>query len=131
MCLLLCGCSDITRHECRFETIDNVFLCVDNQFAEEYNHFTGEYTQKDASPTERIMMDSYDCCINQLPYPVNLVEKENDGAKICYDKNNKIELPILYCQKDHNVFVNVDTNLNVKQTTNVSQTSVMKNNTYF
>ena len=121
ICLSLCACHSVTRHECRFEMIDDMFLCIDNQFLEEYNPFTEEYTQKNDDVSDKIIMDSYDCCITQLPYPVNLIEKEKDGVKVCYDKNNKIELPILYCQKDHNVNVDV----------NVSQTSIMKNTTFF
>jgi len=49
---------------------------------------------------------SYDYCLAQLPKPVHLVEKKKDDMTICYDRNNKIELPILYCQKDN---VNIQT----------------------
>ena len=123
LCFLVCGCRNVTRHEYRFETIDDAFLCVDNQFTEEYNPFTKEYTEIDFEG--KFIMETYDNCIAQLPYPPNFIEKEKEGTKICYDKNNKIELPVLYCQKDHNVMVNVVNDINM------SQTSVMKNNTYF
>ncbi len=49
---------------------------------------------------------SYGYCLAQLPKPVHLVEKKKDDMTICYDRNNKIELPILYCQKDN---VNIQT----------------------
>ena len=98
MCLLFCGCSE-TIHDYHFETLDDAFLCMDYLFEEKGNIFTG-YTIEPLNI--RVIMEDYDNCIAQLPYPVNFVEKEKDGTKICYDKNNKIELPILYCQKDHN-----------------------------
>ena len=128
LCLFLGACShDVIYHRYRLETVDDVYLCIDNQTPGEYNSWTKELVEKDSMAVEKVVMDSYDYCIAQLPYPLNLTEKEKNGEKVCYDKNNKVELPILYCQKDHNVMVNVDTNTNV----NVRQTSVMKNSIYF
>jgi hypothetical protein len=49
---------------------------------------------------------SYDYCLERLPKPSHLVEKKKDDMTICYDRNNKVELPILYCQKD---MVNIQT----------------------
>ncbi len=130
--LLLCACShDVTYHRYRFETVDDVYLCVDNQTPGEYNSITGKLVEKDSLVVEKVVMNSYDYCINQLPYPLNLVEKKKDGITVCYDKNNKIELPVLYCQKDQNIIVNVNNDINMQQTTNVSQKSIMKNTMYF
>lgn len=126
LCLVLCACNkDVIYHRYRLETVDDVYLCIDNQTPGEYNSWTKELVETDSMSVKKVVMDSYDYCIAQLPYPLNLTEKEKDGEKICYDKNNKVELPVLYCQKDHNVMVNVDTNVNV------SQTSIMKNSMYF
>jgi len=130
--LFLSACShDVIYHRYRFETVDDVYVCVDNQTPGEYNSLTGELVEKESFVVEKVVMNSYDHCISQLPYPLNLVEKKKDGITICYDKNNKVELPVLYCQKDHNVIVNVDNNINMTQTTNVSQKSIMRNTMYF
>ena len=64
---------------------------------------------------------SYDYCLANLPKKVFLVEKTKDGIKECYDINNKVELPILYCQKDMINIQNVNTYTSVVQRTNVSQ----------
>ena len=64
---------------------------------------------------------SYDYFLERLPKPVHLVEKKKDDMTICYDRNNKIELPILYCQKDMISIQNVNTSTYVTQRTNVSQ----------
>ena len=45
----------------------------------------------------------YSYCLERLPKQVHLVEKKEKDMTICYDRNNKVELPILYCQKDVNV----------------------------
>lgn len=61
----------------------------------------------------RTRVVSYDYCLAQLPKPVHLVEKRLGDITICYDRNNKIDLPILYCQKDMmNIqTTNVETNV--------------------
>ena len=64
---------------------------------------------------------SYNYCLERLPKPVHLVEKKKDDMTICYDRNNKVELPILYCQKDMISIQNVNTSTYVIQRTNVSQ----------
>lgn len=48
---------------------------------------------------------SYSYCLERLPKQVHLVEKKKNDMTICYDRNNKVELPILYCQKDMNIRV--------------------------
>jgi len=47
---------------------------------------------------------SYSYCLARLPKQVHLVEKREKDMTICYDRNNKVELPILYCQKDINIY---------------------------
>lgn len=47
---------------------------------------------------------SYSYCLEKLPKQVHLVEKKEKDMTICYDRNNKVELPILYCQKDINIY---------------------------
>ena len=64
---------------------------------------------------------SYDYCLANMPKQVHLVEKKKDDMTICYDRNNKVELPILYCQKDMINVQNVSTYTAVTQRTNVSQ----------
>lgn len=97
-CLLLVGCNGTTYHRCRFESVGDMFVCVDNQFRIGYDSFTGEELETGASvPTKRVILDSYGCCVAQLPYPMNLVEQRRNGVTICYDKNNKIEVPMFYC----------------------------------
>ena len=66
----------------------------------------------------------YSYCLASLPKPVHLVEKKKDDMTICYDRNNKVELPILYCQKDMiNIqMTNVETA--VTQQTNVLQKTI-------
>ncbi len=50
---------------------------------------------------------SYSYCLAQMPKPVHLVEKKDGDMTICYDRNNKVKLPIMYCQKDMNVIQTV------------------------
>ena len=50
---------------------------------------------------------SYSYCLEELPKQVHLVEKKVNDMTICYDRNNKVELPILYCQKDKNIYQNI------------------------
>ncbi len=50
---------------------------------------------------------SYDYCLRQLPLPLHLVEKQVKDMRICYDRNNGVELPISYCQKDMNVNISM------------------------
>jgi hypothetical protein len=66
---------------------------------------------------------SYSYCLSELPKPVHLVEKKVGDMTICYDRNNKVELPILYCQKDMiNIqMTDVKTSMSVTQSTNVLQ----------
>ena len=61
---------------------------------------------KNPCNTTHAKVVSYDYCLAQLPKPVHLVEKKKDDMTIYYDRNNKIELPILYCQKNN---VNIQT----------------------
>ncbi|MBQ1997164.1 MAG: hypothetical protein II238_01810 [Alphaproteobacteria bacterium] len=68
---------------------------------------------------------SYSYCLSELPKPVHLVEKKVGDMTICYDRNNKVELPILYCQKD---MVNIQT---TDVTTNVIQQTKVSNKTVF
>lgn len=127
--LLLCACQhSVIIHRYRFETIGDAFVCVDNQSDGKYDSITDEIIEEnDGKIVNKAVMDSYDECVRQLPLPVNFVEKKKDGTTVCYDKNNKIELPILYCQKDHNVsvMVNVDNNISMKQMMSVSQRNAL------
>lgn len=50
---------------------------------------------------------SYDYCLERLPMPIHLVEKKENDITICYDRNNKVELPISYCQKDNVQIMNI------------------------
>ena len=50
---------------------------------------------------------SYSYCLAQMPKPVHLVEMKDGDMTICYDRNNKVKLPIMYCQKDMNVIQTV------------------------
>ena len=68
---------------------------------------------------------NYDYCLSNLPKQVHLVEKKKDDMTICYDRNNKVELPILYCQKDMINVQNVNTYTSVTQRTNVLQKMVL------
>ena len=68
---------------------------------------------------------SYSYCLAQLPKPVHLVEKKVGDMTICYDRINKVELPILYCQKD---MINIQT---TEVTTNVVQQTKVSNKTIF
>ena len=61
---------------------------------------------KNGCNTTHAKVVSYDYCLAQLPKPIHLVEKKKEDMTICYDRNNKIELPILYCQKDN---INIQT----------------------
>ena len=60
---------------------------------------------------------TYEYCLEQMPLQVHLVEKKDGDMTICYDRNNKIKLPLEYCQKDINVIQ--QTSVNVKTSTNV------------
>ena len=60
---------------------------------------------------------SYSYCLAELPKPVHLVEKQEKDMTICYDRNNKVELPISYCQKDINVFQSTNVTTRVTQAT--------------
>lgn len=62
----------------------------------------------------------YNYCLETLPKPVHLVEKKVGDMTICYDRNNKVELPILYCQKDMINIQTTDVHTNVFQQTRVS-----------
>ena len=55
---------------------------------------------KNGCNESNVKVVAYDYCLAQLPKPVHLVTKTKDDMTICYDRNNKVELPILYCQKD-------------------------------
>ena len=59
--------------------------------------YKSSYRQCDVFEPEVV---SYSYCLENLPKPVHLVEKQVGDMTICYDRNNGIELPILYCQKD-------------------------------
>lgn len=60
---------------------------------------------------------SYSHCLAELPKPVHLVEKQEKDMTICYDRNNKVQLPISYCQKDINVFQSTNVTTRVTQAT--------------
>lgn len=60
---------------------------------------------------------SYSYCLAELPKPVHLVEKQEKDMTICYDRNNKVELPISYCQKDINVYQSTHVTTRVTQAT--------------
>lgn len=62
----------------------------------------------------------YSYCLAKLPKPVVLVEKKKDDMTICYDRNNKVELPILYCQKDMISIQMTNVHTSVAQTQNTS-----------
>ncbi len=57
--------------------------------------------------TRQVKIVPYDYCLATLPKPVHLVEKKEKDMTICYDRNNKVELPISYCQKDSVQITNV------------------------
>jgi hypothetical protein len=88
----------------------------------EHSLATG-YKNTDRLCVKKVVPYSY--CLSQLPKPVHLVEKRVGDMTICYDRNNKIELPILYCQKD---MVNIQT---TDVTTNVIQQTKVSNKTVF
>ena len=67
----------------------------------------------------------YEYCLVNMPKKVFLVERTKEGVKECYDMNNKVELPILYCQKDMISIQNVNTYTSVVQRTNVSQSMTL------
>ena len=52
---------------------------------------------KNECNSTRAKVVSFDYCLAQLSKPVYLVEKKKEDMTICYDRNNKIELPITYC----------------------------------
>lgn len=58
---------------------------------------------------------SYSYCLAELPKPVHLVEKQEKDMTICYDRNNHVQLPISYCQKDINVIQNTNISTHVSQ----------------
>ncbi len=62
---------------------------------------------KTSCNTNFVRVVSYDKCLAQLPLPIHLVEKKEKNMTICYDRNNKVELPILYCQKDNIQIMNL------------------------
>lgn len=67
---------------------------------------------------------SYNYCLSRLAKPVHLVEKKVNDMTICYDRNNKIDLPILYCQKDMINIQTVDVQTNVVQKTKVNNKTI-------
>lgn len=69
--------------------------------------------------TKEIVPYSY--CLATLPKPVILVKKKKDDMTICYDRNNKVELPILYCQKD---MINIQTTNVHTSVTQTQRTSI-------
>lgn len=65
----------------------------------------------DGSVSKEIV--SYSYCLERLPKQIHLVEKKVNDMTICYDRNNKVELPILYCQKDRNIYQNISQSVSI------------------
>lgn len=84
-------------------------VCGPIQIPAEYEVLDGEC---DALAPEVV---SYSYCLAQMPKPVHLVEKQEKDMTICYDRNNHVELPISYCQKDINVIQNTNVTTRVSQ----------------
>lgn len=85
--------------------------CGNFRVPDEYEELDGEC---DALMPEVV---SYSYCLAELPKPVHLVEKQEKDMTICYDRNNKVELPISYCQKDINVYQSTNVTTRVTQAT--------------
>jgi len=68
---------------------------------------------------------SYNYCLSNLQKPVHLVEKKVGDMTICYDRNNKVELPILYCQKDMINIQTTEVHTNVLQQTKVNNKTMI------
>lgn len=79
---------------------------------------------KDTCNKVRTKIVPYDYCLAQLPKPVHLVEKKLGDITICYDRNNKVDLPILYCQKDMINIQTTDVHTNVFQQTKLNNQNI-------
>ena len=140
--LCLCGC---VRHtiinDYKLETYNNAEVpsCVNYRYRVALKPHSREIVdeclipgafdvENDDCKTLPTRVVNYKHCLKNLPKPVHLVEKTENNMKICYDRNNKIRLPISYCQKDminYNI-VNVNTNVNMKQSTSVNNKLVFE-----
>ena len=74
---------------------------------------------KDKCSKKTARVVPYDYCLSRLPKPIFLVEKKIGEMTICYDRNNKVELPILYCQKDMINIQTTEVQTNVFQQTRI------------
>ena len=145
MLLFICGCSEYrTLNEYKLEKYKNseVPVCVNYRHRMKLVKDNSRFVTVDACGEEHRVPDeyeeadsfcstlepevvSYNHCLAELPKPVHLVEKKVGDITICYDRNNKVELPILYCQKDMINIQTVTTSTNVFQRTNVSQKTII------
>ena len=82
------------------------------------------YIPEDTCNKVRTKIVPYDYCLAQLPKPVHLVEKKLGDITICYDRNNKVDLPILYCQKDMINIQTTDVHTNVFQQTKLNNQNI-------
>lgn len=108
------------EYEQEFDVVKQGYYDVDTCGNDVYVPAQYEPVKDPCSQTKKRVV-SYDYCLAQMSKPVHLVERKKDDMTICYDRNNKIELPILYCQKDMINIQVTDVNTHVTQKTNVLQ----------